>query len=101
MGIKIVNSYKHFHVLTNPVIPVITLNHTKLIIFIVLGNHRNDVALSFGFVTNNVNGYTNQQIFNALQSDVRSIPAFRDRLLQQNGNNQAANVNLLFQQYAY
>ncbi len=64
-------------------------------------DNRNGVALPFGFNTDDVSGYTNQQIFNALQSDVRSIPAFRDRLLQQNGNNQAANVNLLFQQYGY
>ncbi len=63
---------------------------------------RNDnITISSLRPIDNVNSYTNQQIFNALQSDVRSIAAFRDRLLQQNGNNQAANVNLLFQQYGY
>ena len=44
----------------------------------------------------NVFGYTAQQCFTALQGDVRTIPAFRDRLLQQNGNNQAAAVTDLF-----
>ena len=44
----------------------------------------------------NVFGYTAQQCFTALQGDVRTIPAFRDRLLQQNGNNQAAAVTYLF-----
>ena len=52
-------------------------------------------------VSDNVAGYTTQQCFNALQSDVRSIPAFRNRLLQQNGNNQAANVTDLFFRYGY
>lgn len=34
-----------------------------------------------------------------MQSDVRSIEEFRERLLQQNGNNQQTDVRLLFQQY--
>ena len=49
----------------------------------------------------NVAGYTNQQCFNALQSDVRSIPDFRKRILQQNGNNQQVQVNALFNEYRY
>ena len=52
-------------------------------------------------VIDNVAGYTNQQCFNALQSDVRSIPDFRIRLLQQNGNNQQLQVNALFNEYHY
>jgi hypothetical protein len=52
-------------------------------------------------VIDNVFGYTTQQCFNALQSDVRTIPAFRDRLLQQNGNNQIVNVTDLFFRYGY
>lgn len=52
-------------------------------------------------ITDNVAGFTINQSFNALQPDVRSITAFRDRLLQQNGNNQQAQVNQLFQQYGY
>ena len=67
-----------------------------------LNDNRNEQILGgFPNINDAVNSYTNQQIFNALQSDVRSIPAFRNRLLLQNNNNQAANVNLLFNQYGY
>jgi len=52
-------------------------------------------------VIDNVQGYTNLQFFTALESDVKSIPAFRQRLLQQNGNNQATEVTQLFAQYGY
>lgn len=46
-------------------------------------------------------GFTNQQFFNALESDVKSLSAFRQRLLQQNGNNQANEVTQLFNAYGY
>ena len=49
----------------------------------------------------NVFGYTTQQCFNALQSDVRTVPDFRNRLLLQNGNNQSPSVNTLFNSYGY
>lgn len=39
-------------------------------------------------ITDCVSGYTNQQFFNALDNDVKSMPEFRSRLLQQNNNNQ-------------
>jgi hypothetical protein len=52
-------------------------------------------------VIDNVTGYTINQCFNALQPNVQSIPAFRDRLLLNSGNNQQAAVNQLFQQYGY
>jgi hypothetical protein len=55
----------------------------------------------FPIATDNVNGFTINQSFNALQPDVRSIPAFRDRLLQQNANTQQVQVNQLFQRYGY
>lgn len=61
-------------------------------------DNRND---NFFPITDNVAGYTINQCYNALQTDVQSIPAFRDRLLQQNGNNQQLQVNQLFQQYGY
>ena len=48
-----------------------------------------------------VNGYTNRQFFNALEPDIQSIPAFRERLLQQNGNNQVTAVTQLFNRYGY
>lgn len=66
-----------------------------------LFDNRNDFAFPNGFVIDNVVGYTSQQCFNALQGDVRTVPAFRDRLLQQNGNNQAAAVTNLFSEYGY
>ncbi|HVI44134.1 MAG TPA: hypothetical protein VM802_04675, partial [Chitinophaga sp.] len=53
------------------------------------------------YVTDNVNGYTNQQMFAALQSDVSSIIQFRDRLLLNNGNNQQSQVKTLFTSYGY
>ena len=46
-----------------------------------------------------VTGYTNQQFFNALDPDIRSLPNFRLRLLNENGNNQAAGVNTIFTYY--
>ena len=49
----------------------------------------------------NVSGFTNQQFFNVLQSDVKSIPEYRNRLLQQNNNNQATEINNLFTSYGY
>lgn len=52
-------------------------------------------------VNDNVSGLTNQQLFNALQSDVISIPQYRIRLLQQNNNNQISEVNTLFLSYGY
>jgi hypothetical protein len=64
-------------------------------------NANDNVTINNNRPIDNVIGYTNQQCFNALQSDVRSIPAFRDRLLQLNGNNQQAQVNELFQNYGY
>lgn len=64
-------------------------------------DNRNDNSFNINLPIDNVLGYTNSQIFNSLQSDVRSIPAFKERLLLQNGNNQSVNVNQLFNQYGY
>lgn len=63
-----------------------------------LFDNRNDAGNP---VIDNVGGYTTQQCFNALQSDVRTIQAFKDRLLQQNGFSQQAQVNALFNEYNY
>lgn len=51
--------------------------------------------------TDNVSDYTLSQIFNALQSDVQSLQAFRNRLLSNNGNRQQAQVKKLFEAYYY
>lgn len=66
-----------------------------------LFDNRNDNLFIITQPNDNANGFTINQSFNALQSDVRSITAFRDRLLQQNGNAQQAQVTQLFQQYGY
>lgn len=60
-----------------------------------------DVRNEFFPVQDNVLDYTNQQFFNALDNDVRSIPQFRIRLLAENGNNQAVQVTDLFGRYNY
>lgn len=52
-------------------------------------------------IFDNASNYSINQVFNALQPNVQSIPAFRDRLLLNSGNVQAAEVNQLFQQYGY
>lgn len=64
------------------------------------GCNRNDNNFG-GQVIDNASGFSMQQCFNALQSDVRTIPAFRNRLLQQNGNIQQAQVNALVNAYNY
>ena len=61
-------------------------------------DNRNDAGAP---VFDNVAGYTTQQCFNALQSDVRTIPEFRNRFLQQVGTAQQAQVNDLFFRYGY
>ncbi len=65
-----------------------------------LFDDRNDASTS-GSVVDNVSGFTINQSFDALQADVRSIPAFRDRLLLQNNNNQQTDVIILFNRYGY
>jgi len=52
-------------------------------------------------VVDGVLGYTNQQFFNAFGSGITALAAYRQNLLQLNGNNQAAQVTNLFQQYGY
>ena len=52
-------------------------------------------------VVDPVSGYTNQQMFQSLDPDVKSVPQYRQRLLLENGNNQAAQVITLFGQYNY
>lgn len=55
-------------------------------------------------LVDNVSGYTTGQCFNALQPDVRTIAAFRTRLIQQTpniSNPQITQVNALFNAYNY
>ena len=64
-------------------------------------DNRNDIQFARVPINDAVSGYTNQQFFNALQSDVKSVPAFKARLLLQNSNNQLSGVNQLFTSYHY
>ena len=52
-------------------------------------------------VIDNVSGYTNQQLFQALGPNVKSMPQYRVRVLLENNNNQSAQVIQLFSQYNY
>jgi hypothetical protein len=47
------------------------------------------------------NGYTNQKLYNALQSDVKSIGDYKNKLLYQNSNYQTIEVNNLVNVYGY
>ncbi|MCH7397332.1 hypothetical protein MM236_05000 [Belliella sp. DSM 107340] len=51
--------------------------------------------------TDNVSGYTVGQIFGALRPGVETVQGFRNRLLQNNGNQQQQAVNNLFEAYFY
>lgn len=52
-------------------------------------------------VHDQVSGFTNSQLFQAMASDVRSPQAYRNRLLQLNGNAQSTQINFLFAEYGY
>jgi hypothetical protein len=64
-----------------------------------LNDNRNDRNFDPVLPIDNVAGYTNQQFFNALDIDIRSMPQYRVRFLTENGFNQAV-VNL-FTEYFY
>ncbi|MFY8004857.1 MAG: hypothetical protein ACOVNR_08430 [Chitinophagaceae bacterium] len=61
-------------------------------------DNRND---NNNHIWDEVNAYNLNQIFNALRSDVRSISAFKTKLLEQNNNRQQTEVNELFKEYNY
>jgi hypothetical protein len=52
-------------------------------------------------VTDEVSNFTNEQFFNALDSDISNLPNFRIRLMLENGNDQIIHVTNLFGQYGY
>ncbi len=57
--------------------------------------------VNFTHVDDQVIGYTIQNIFAALQSDISTPQQYRARLLQQNNNNQQVEINALFTSYGY
>jgi hypothetical protein len=63
---------------------------------------RNDFAVSGPpLPIDNVLNYTNQQLFQSLGPNVKSMPQYRNRLLLDNGNNQQNQVIQLFLNYGY
>jgi len=52
-------------------------------------------------IRDRVSGYINAQFYNALTNDVKGMDGYRRKLLEQNNNSQANEVNLLFQEYGY
>ncbi|GAB2653341.1 hypothetical protein GCM10027036_03290 [Flavihumibacter cheonanensis] len=66
-----------------------------------LMDNRNDDQGDYVPLFDNVAGYTFQQLFNSLDSDVSSIQNYKIRLLNENGNNQATGVNTIFTFYGY
>ena len=70
-------------------------------LFYDLKDSRNETRSTGGNVDDNVSGYTNQQMFNAFQSSIYTLQDYRDKLLLQNGNNQAVEITSLFTQYGY
>ena len=70
-------------------------------IYFDLIDNRNDLVVYNGPIDDNIFGYTNEQLFQSLDPDVKSMPQYRNRLLAENGNNQFAQVIQLFDQYHY
>lgn len=71
-------------------------------LFYDLMDNRNDNAVvtpARVLLNDVVNGYTNQMFFNALDSDINSLPTFRLRLLNENANNQSVGVTAIFDFY--
>ncbi len=64
-------------------------------------DERNETRITGGVVDDLVNGNTNLQFFNALDTDINTLQLFRQRLLTENGNNQNIPVTNLFFQYGY
>jgi hypothetical protein len=70
-------------------------------LFYDLVDDRNDRGFDPTAIIDAVSGYTSQQFFNALETDITSLPAYKQRLLQQNNNAQAPQVIQLFGQYNF
>ena len=70
-------------------------------IFYDLIDTRNEPSPVLDGVSNTTVRFTNAQIWNALDADIRSMPQYRDRLIGENPNNQIAQVRALFAEYNY
>lgn len=61
----------------------------------------NDALPKRVFLDDTVYNYTNQQMFNALSSDIYNLQNYKARLLYNNGYNQQTGVNTIFTFYGY
>ncbi len=52
-------------------------------------------------LNDNVSSYTIQELFNAIDGDITTMPAYRVRLLQENSNRDAAGVTTIFNFYNF
>ena len=52
-------------------------------------------------IIDNVHGFTNQQFYKALLPTIDNLTQYKNKFLQQNGYQQQAQINQLFQQYGY
>lgn len=66
-----------------------------------LMDDRNDGLFARVLLDDNVDFYTNQRFFNALDDDIFDLTGFRMRLLNENANAQSAGVTQIFQFYGY
>lgn len=70
-------------------------------LFYDLNDTRNDFLFDPTMTNDQVSGYTNQQLFNAFQSNIYTLQDFRIKLLQTTTNSTSAFVPNLFSQYGY
>jgi hypothetical protein len=82
----------------NPLTPNYPFNWIPKGLFYDMMDIRNEALVP---VTDAVSAYTNQQFFNAFNSNITALAPYRQNLLAQNGNNQSVQVTNLFQQYGY
>jgi len=101
----VTNASSHINLLEafNPNYPLDYFRWIPYGLYYDLMDNRNDIFQSpiFAYINDQVSGYTNQQISNALASDIETMQQFKSRLLLQNGYNQQTQVNLLFNEYHY
>lgn len=67
-----------------------------------LRDNGNDASVSGRVPLNDVvSGFSNSQLFNALQSSTTSVPSYRQSLVDQNVGNQTQGLNNIFTFYGY
>jgi hypothetical protein len=64
-------------------------------------DNRNDFNFIRVRIHDQVLGYTNLQMFDALDNDIYDPISYRLRLLSENNNNQSINLTTIFNEYGY